>query len=112
MNNAPEPQVMETTTEYLSERDEISFHILEAIGTLRTSASGWSRELNVVAWNGGKPKFDIRDWSEDHSKMSKGITLTDNEMKRIFDWISARGTVIKEAHPAAENEAAEEAAKN
>ena len=95
-------QVMETTAEYLSARDEVTFRILEHIGTLRTSATGWSREMNIVAWNGGKPKFDIRDWSEDHTKMSKGITMTDNEMKRIYEWISARGTVIPSQAPEGE----------
>lgn len=88
--------VMEEAADFRSGRDEISCRILEHIGILRTNASGWSREFNVVAWNGGKPRFDIRDWSEDHSKMSKGITLSGNELKRIHDWVSARGTAISE----------------
>ncbi len=88
--------VRETAAEYAGGKEDISCAIIEHIGTLRTSASGWSREFNVVAWNGGKPRFDIRDWSQDHAKMSKGITMSDNELKRIFDWISARGTQIGE----------------
>ncbi|MCR5097842.1 MAG: NERD domain-containing protein [Lachnospiraceae bacterium] len=32
-----------------------------------------------VSWNGAEPKYDIRDWSPDHEKMGKGITLTDEE---------------------------------
>jgi hypothetical protein len=23
----------------------------------------WTKEVNLVAWNGGKPKIDIRDWN-------------------------------------------------
>ena len=72
-------------------REEINFEIIEKIGTLRTSASGWSRELNIIRWNGGNAKFDLRDWSEDHSKCSKGVTLTNPEMRRIVEWLTKRG---------------------
>ncbi len=95
-NETSAPAVMETQSGYESSRDPISCRIIEHIGTLRTSASGWSREFNVVAWNGGRPRFDIRDWSEDHSKMSKGITMSVNELKRIYEWVSERGTGIDE----------------
>ena len=74
--------------------DDINFEIIEKIGTLRASASGWARELNLIRWNGSKPKFDIRDWSEDHAKCSKGITLTQVEMRRIMEWIEKRGLEI------------------
>ncbi len=72
-------------------REEINFELIEKSGTLRTSATGWSRELNVIRWNGGNPKFDLRDWSEDHSKCSKGVTLTNPEMRRIVEWLTKRG---------------------
>ena len=47
----------------------------------------WTKELNLVSWNGANPKYDIRDWSPDHQKLSKGITLTEAEMNRIKDAI-------------------------
>ena len=28
----------------------------------------WTKEINVVSWNGGEPKIDIRDWSESHER--------------------------------------------
>ena len=34
-------------------------------------------ELNRISWFGKEDKLDIRGWSEDHSKMTKGISLTD-----------------------------------
>ena len=37
----------------------------------------WTREVNLVSWNGKPPKIDIRDWSESHERMSRGITLTE-----------------------------------
>lgn len=57
----------------------IEYEIIEEIGVLSENARGWRKELNKVSWNGRPPKYDIRDWSEDHEKMGKGITLTDEE---------------------------------
>lgn len=34
----------------------------------------------MVSWNEREPKYDIREWSPDHSKMGKGITLTADEL--------------------------------
>ncbi len=65
--------------------NDITYEILEHFGTISSRESGWNRELNLISWNGGKPKFDIRDWSEDHDRMSKGITLHPWEMRNIVD---------------------------
>ena len=51
---------------------EFSYEITERIAVLSTSANGWERQLNLVSWNGREPKYDIRDWSPDGSKMGKG----------------------------------------
>ena len=40
----------------------IEFKLVEKLGILERHKSGWCREINIVAWNGGRPKFDIRDW--------------------------------------------------
>ncbi|AEO02669.1 conserved hypothetical protein [Listeria monocytogenes F6900] len=66
----------------------IEYEIIEEIGVLSENARGWRKELNKVSWNGRPPKYDIRDWSEDHEKMGKGITLTDEEaevLKKLLD---------------------------
>ena len=59
---------------------EIKYEIINQIGIISTNAGGWSLELNRVSWNGNEPKYDLRSWSSDHSKMGKGITLTDNDI--------------------------------
>ncbi len=59
---------------------ELKFEVINHIGILSTSSSGWNTELNRVSWNGNEPKYDIRPWSPDHTKMGKGITLTDQEL--------------------------------
>jgi len=63
--------------------NEIKFEILKNIGVLSTSAGGWSKELNLISWNDREPKYDLRDWSADHSKMGKGITLSAEELQAL-----------------------------
>jgi len=67
---------------------DIKFEIREPIGGLSESAKGWTKELNLVSWNDREPKYDIRDWSPEHDKMSKGVTLSKEELKalkQVFD---------------------------
>ncbi|ACL75080.1 YdbC family protein [Ruminiclostridium cellulolyticum] len=59
---------------------EIKFKITENIGNLSESGRGWYKELNLVSWNDRDPKYDIRDWSPDHEKMGKGVTMTKEEL--------------------------------
>jgi len=66
---------------------EIKFEIKETIGVLSESAKGWSKELNLVSWNDAAPKYDIREWSPDHLKMGKGVTLTKEEVKKLSDFL-------------------------
>ncbi|MCL2665753.1 MAG: YdbC family protein [Defluviitaleaceae bacterium] len=62
---------------------EIKYEITKHIGVLSESASGWKKELNMVSWNDREPKYDIREWSPDHTKMGKGVTLTQAEFDAL-----------------------------
>jgi hypothetical protein len=62
---------------------DIKFEIKETIVVFATSTKGWTKELNLVSWNDKDPKYDIREWSPDHSKMGKGITLTADELMML-----------------------------
>lgn len=64
---------------------EISYTITEELGSFSSNSSGWSKELNLICWNGREAKYDIRDWSPDHAKMGKGITLTKEELIKLRD---------------------------
>ena len=66
---------------------DIKFEIKDTIGVLSESAKGWSKELNLVSWNDAAPKYDIREWSSDHTKMGKGVTLTKEEIKKLSDFL-------------------------
>lgn len=63
---------------------DFSFEIVEELGIISTGSKGWNKELNLVSYNGREPKFDIREWSPDHTKMGKGVTLSDEEVKTLF----------------------------
>ena len=60
---------------------KINYEITKKIGVLSTSAKGWTKELNLISWNGNAPKYDLRTWAPEHEKMGKGITLTEEEVK-------------------------------
>lgn len=62
---------------------EIKFEITEHIAVLSESAKGWTKELNLISWNGREPKYDIREWSPNHEKMGKGVTLSNEELEKL-----------------------------
>jgi len=67
---------------------DFSYEVTEKIAVLSESSKGWTKELNLISWNGRDPKYDIREWSPDGSKMGKGITLSDEEvavLKKALD---------------------------
>ncbi|MDD5852238.1 MAG: PC4/YdbC family ssDNA-binding protein [Galactobacillus timonensis] len=65
-------------------KGNIKFEIINNIGVISSGSKGWKTELNVVSWNGGDPKYDIRAWNEDHSMMGKGITLSEDELRSLY----------------------------
>ncbi|MDE6519224.1 MAG: hypothetical protein K2K91_02030 [Ruminococcus sp.] len=70
---------------------ELKYEITKEIGVISESAKGWSKELNMVSWNDHEPKYDIREWSPDHSRMGKGVTLTVDELATLKELIDGLG---------------------
>lgn len=68
---------------------EIKYDIEKELGIISESKKGWNKELNLISWNGREAKYDIRDWSEDHSKMGKGITLGLDELKALKELLNS-----------------------
>lgn len=62
---------------------DFKYDIVERIGVLSENAKGWTKELNLISWNGAAPKYDIRDWAPEHEKMGKGVTLTAEEIQKL-----------------------------
>ena len=69
---------------------DFKYEIVEQLGVLSESAKGWTKELNKISWNGGEPKYDIRDWAPEHEKMGKGVTLTNEEAEKLLVLLKER----------------------
>ena len=62
----------------------VEFKILEHIFSFKEN-NGWTKELNVVAWGSRPAKYDIRSWNEGHTKMTKGVTFSREELIQLRD---------------------------
>ena len=67
---------------------EIKFEIIKKIGLLSKTEKGWAKELNLISWNDRDPKYDIREWSPDHTKMGKGVTLSKEELLALKELLN------------------------
>lgn len=62
-----------------------TFEIVREIGKIRPAGREYTRELNLVSWNGRPPKYDIREWNAGHSRMTKGLTFSTEELDLIIE---------------------------
>jgi hypothetical protein len=62
----------------------IQFEILDKLVLLAEYSRGWGKELNVVKWRDNTPKFDLRVWSKKHTRMTKGLTLSLDELYKLY----------------------------
>ena len=69
-----------------TQASEINYEVKEIFGKLTDVPEKYNKELRLISWNGGEPKFDIRAWKEDENgeKMTKGITLTSEEVENLY----------------------------
>jgi hypothetical protein len=67
---------------------EIKYEIIQNVGVLSKSGSGWTKELNLISWNDRDAKYDLRDWSPDHEKMGKGVTLSKDELLALRELLN------------------------
>ena len=63
----------------------ITCEIVRPISVLSENEKGYTREINLVSWNGAEPKYDIRNWHPGREKCGKGITLTEEEARALMD---------------------------
>lgn len=69
---------------------EATFTVHEILGVLNERADGWKYEVTLTSWNGAQPKIDIRNWSPDHERMTRGITMFEDEAKKLAQILSER----------------------
>ena len=63
---------------------EIQYEIVKEIAVLSASDSGYTKEINLISWNGREPKYDIRSFSPNREKCGKGITLNADEAAALL----------------------------
>ena len=63
---------------------EIQYEIVKEIAVLSTGDIGYTKEINLISWNGKEPKYDIRSFSPNREKCGKGITLTVDEAAALL----------------------------
>lgn len=63
---------------------DIQYEIVKEIAVLSTSDSGYTKEINLISWNGKEPKYDIRSFSPNREKCGKGVTLTEAEARKLL----------------------------
>ncbi|MBQ1843918.1 MAG: hypothetical protein II133_04900 [Lachnospiraceae bacterium] len=71
------------------QKEEFKYDVIRSLGVISVNKTGWTREANVIAWNGRPAKLDIRDWSPDHTRMSRGITLNGEESDKLKEILEA-----------------------
>ncbi len=68
--------------------EHAEFDIKEVVGTISNKSKKWNKELCIISWFGNEPKYDLREWSRDHSEMKKGVTLSIEELRRLKELVN------------------------
>ena len=67
---------------------EFKYEIIKELGVISERKGGWSKQLNLISWNGAEPKYDIREWAPNREKMGKGISLSASELQALTDMLN------------------------
>lgn len=69
---------------------EITYEVQEELGVLSVNPrTNWRKLCRRVAWNSNSGRIEVRDWSpasdesDEPERMSRGISLTDEEAKTL-----------------------------
>ena len=66
----------------MAKNTEFTYEVIKKVGAINDKGI----ELRIIAWNGGEPKFDIRNWytkKDGEEKCGKGICLTKEELTNL-----------------------------
>ena len=68
---------------------EFEYEIKEKIATISVKGKNddFAMELNVISFNGNRPKYDLRNWKRSENLMLKGITMTE-ELQTLKDTLN------------------------
>ena len=63
-------------------QDKITYDVVRNIGVIADNGA-WETQVNMISWNHGAPKFDIRKWNVETDRMRKRISMTENEASTL-----------------------------
>lgn len=66
--------------------DDFSFEVIKDFGAF--GEGKWQKHLTLLSFNGKPPKYDIRPWNEDMSKMGKGVSLDLEDLMDLQEMFS------------------------
>lgn len=72
--------------------ENFSWEVVEALGNFSEERKNYTRELNLISWNGAKPVYDIRGWrvGKDGIKHPlKGLSLSKDELIVLRDLLQS-----------------------
>lgn len=69
--------------------EKLEFSIIKDFGAFGDGK--WQKHLTLIKWGKNEPKYDIRPWNEDMTKMGKGVTFDDAE---LFDLLQLIGGAL------------------
>ena len=64
--------------------EKITCTITKKLAVLSEKDNGYTKQANMVSWNGKDAKLDVRDWSPDGKSM-KGVTLNEEEGRKLYE---------------------------
>lgn len=67
------------------EHVHFKYVIKMTLGDLSKGKNGWSKQANIIKWNNGLFKLDIRDWNSTKQQMRRGITLSRSEVQALVN---------------------------
>ena len=59
---------------------EIKYEVSSALQCCLSGPGGWERQLNLISWNDGEPKYDIRDCIPGRYPHGQGHFLSGEEL--------------------------------
>lgn len=72
---------------------DFTYEVKKTFVSVESGSDGWLLELNLVSWNGRSPVYDLRKWNSDHSKMGKGVSMSEEE---VVSFLSESENILRE----------------
>ena len=73
----------------LSSKVPLKFHQHLNLAVLSENDRGYTKEVNMVSWNGADAKLDIRNWHPGRARSGKGITLNQDETLALYEALNS-----------------------